>query len=400
VQQQTVDGALPAAGVSLFVPSAIAPDRLAAHFEVFRGSPYAERWLTLEPLAAGRYPREQALTDYARRLIAARAVGADVAFVPPPWTVRAEHGRVVIEPDETFLLLRTLGAALGGARHVRDLTLQGDARGHLFSRGGAGVMVLWNDLAPSGGEELELQLGGEPRCFDVWGVEQPLPQHDGRYVLRLGPLPLILRDFDSQWMLLRTALALTPARLDSSAEEHDVQLEIANPYPYQISGQVRIIPPPRWIVTPSRIDYSLARDQTERYRLSIRFPLSEYAGEKEILARVTLDSNRELLLDVALPLELASREISVTAMAQVVGERLVIRQSVTSFADRPLSFDGFVVAPDRPRLSRLIPNIQPGQTVIREYALDEARALSGQSLRVGLREVDGSIMHNAIVRVP
>jgi hypothetical protein len=400
LQQEMVGGHVPCWGLSLFAPCEVSPDELGAHFAAFDRQPYAERWITLEPLPRGRYERSAALADYAKRLVRAHATGADTVFVPPPWTVREELDRTIIEPDERLMFLRTFVSLLGGARSVKELSLSDGTQGQMFQRPGEALLVLWNAAAPQEGLPLEMYLGGAPRQVDPWGIESPVELADDKHVLRVGRMPTVVRGFDSELMLLRTSIVLEPEELEASPEEHEVYLQITNPYRHSISGQIRLIAPPRWVLEPRHIAYSLAVGETQRERFGVRFPFNEAAGPKEIIARVTLDAARRLVIDVPLSLEIGLNDVAVTVIAQVVQDRVIVRQSITSFADHPLYFEGFVVVPDQPRRTRLIPGIGPGETVIKEYDIPGVRELSGRKLRVGLREVDGNILYNAHVRVP
>ena len=65
-----------------------------------------------------------------------------------------------------------------------------------------------------------------------------------------------------------------------------------------------------------------------------------------------------------------------------------------------VSFRGFVAAPGRTRQYRVFNAMQPGQTIVSEYAFERSGELSGRELRLGLREVGGLRGHNLEVLAP
>ena len=79
---------------------------------------------------------------------------------------------------------------------------------------------------------------------------------------------------------------------------------------------------------------------------------------------------------------------------------MIVRQVITNRATKPLSFQGTVIAPGRPRVTRLIPEIQPGQTLAKEYSFPQPESLIGGTIRVGLRQVRGDRQYSESVFVP
>lgn len=389
------------AALSLHVPASIHPDEFANHYEPFRALPYASRWLTVEALDSGRYERLGELSDFTRRIVAARATGADIVFADQPWHTRQLLGRTIIEPTERFVILRTLSSVLGNSRFLTRLHLGKNVSGHLFERDGAGVAVLWNDRAPPEGTELTLHLGGAPRKISVWGEVSRLScRENGEHTLTVGRMPIIIDGVSAQLMRLMSLVRLVPPFIESSLIPHEVELQLTNPYRRPISGRVRLDVPVRWDVSPQHVEFALKPDQMLSKTVTIRFPPTETVGRKNILAHVTLDSEREYELQIPLVLEIGLSDIRVTTFAQTVGDQVVVRQRVTNYSREVVNFDGYVIAPERPRQTRLIARLQPGQTVLKEYEFPDARDLIGRRLRAGLRELDGSRTHNELIEVP
>ncbi len=75
-------------------------------------------------------------------------------------------------------------------------------------------------------------------------------------------------------------------------------------------------------------------------------------------------------------------------------------QRITNRTDRSLVLRSVLVAPGRPRASRTIPDLPPGQSVTRTYFVDKSvpgRPNDSGLARVGVEEFGGGLIHNAVV---
>ncbi|UCG34107.1 MAG: hypothetical protein JSU68_05615 [Phycisphaerales bacterium] len=400
LQQAIGEAQVPAAAISLFVPQQVPAEGLAANFASFEDLPYKQHWLTVESRDLKDYQREAVLCDFMKRMISAKATGADIVFTEQPWCSRRVVGRPILEPDERFLLLRTLVYTLSNTSPVTSLQIGRSVRGHLFSRGGRGVLALWDDEAPPEGTTLQIHLGGEPVRLSAWGEVSPVPLEGDGHVLNVTRMPVIFDGVSKRLMMLRGAVRLNPPFMESSLTLHETTFEMTNPYREPVSGRIRLDVPARWDVSPTHFEFSLPPGETFRQLLNIRFPQVETAGNKPVMAHLMLDAGEEYELRIPLQIEVGLRDLGVTALAQRVGNKVVVRQRVTNFSSVPVNYRSFLVAPGRVRQTRLISNLHPGQTVLKEYDFDDAADLIGRSVRIGLREVDGPLIHNEVIEIP
>jgi hypothetical protein len=400
VQRALTKESLPSAALSIYVPKHVPATQLAAHYKQFENLPIRERWLTLETLDMSRYDRRAAARDFVKRVVSAKATGADIVFTEQPWATRRVTGHLVVDPDERFLLLRTLSSVLGNSLPVIPLRFGQGVQGYLFDRHGVGVAVLWNDLAGPEGTRVTMHLGGKPRRISPWGEVSALATEGERYVLWVTQMPTIYDGVSTRLMTLRGALRLEPSLIESSLTLHEMSLSLNNPYREPISGRIRLDVPVGWEVSPMRFEFSLGPGETFKKFLTLRFPQIETAGKKLIMANLSLDVAQQYELQIPLELELGIRELGVTALAQRIGTEVIVRQRITNFSTKPVNYRSYLVAPDRPRQTRLFANLHPGQTAVKEYRFAKARDLIGRRLRVGLREVDGSRLYNQIIEVP
>jgi len=222
-----------------------------------------------------------------------------------------------------------------------------------------------------------------------------------RHRLRIGPLPSFVTGTPTWLMRLRASFALVPAHVEGRLDVHTTELRFVNHAGQSISGSACLIPPTGWQVKPNRLAFTLSPGQQLRQTLWMRFPYNEAAGAKTLTVAVAFEADRRYQLIVPVPFTLGLAEIAVRTLAQVDGDRVIIRQSVSNRSGRTVSFEGFVRAPPWPAQHRLIARLKPAETVVKEYVLEHAAELAGRRVRVGLRELgpDGRIF-NQFVEIP
>ncbi len=98
--------------------------------------------------------------------------------------------------------------------------------------------------------------------------------------------------------------------------------------------------------------------------------------------------------------ELGLNGIDVEAYTYRAGDRIVVRQMMTNRTAETVNFDGYLLAPQRQRIERAFWNFQPGQSMVKDFVLENAGELAGSKLRIGLKEVQGTRVWNQIIAVP
>lgn len=421
-------GPLPAEGMSLTLHPELQPSAFADQIEAQRTDAPPSFDVFAVPLPEERYDAHRWAADWARRLIEARHAGPQVVYAPQPWSVRRGGDGVIAEPKAEYLTLRTIADVLGDANP-----------GGVFSRGPGiealvfhseldATLAIWSPSAPPARETgvsarsgpgvsarsgpgvsarhpeehvYALQLGAATEWIDLTGVSHTIEKDDtGRHLLPLTSTPIFIPGIE-RWLLdFQMAVRLEPARVDfnHTASEHGLML--ANRSGTPISGEVRLIAPDGWTLTPEYFNVSLAADRAQRYPVQVVFPHSEPAGEKIILARMTISPGGHYM-EIPLKLELGPTDLDVWAVPAIEGDDLVLRHMVTNRSEEVLQLRGSASAPGRSRQYKPFTNLRPGDTGAAEYRISGGANLSGRFVRLMLREVgDGSRMHNLEVRVP
>lgn len=387
--------------VSLTLGREVLPDHIEAHVEAFRKDGSAKLDLFIRAADEDRYDRRARLADWAQRVILARHTGAQTVYVPQTWSVGWLDGKPVVEPKEEFVLLHTLTDVLGDAQPGSIVGIDETARAAVFIRGEEAVVALWDPAAADGEREHELQLDGVREVVDLWGRRQELATSaDGRQRIRLTPMPVLVPGA-SMWVFeFQEKATLTPASLPFSVEPQSRTLSLTNPTSQAISGDAELELPDAWEAKPSKLWFELPAQGTVTYPIELRYPSGEPAGAKLLRLRMTIEGTPPRVFEKEFTLDLGLADLDVWATAFTDRSSLVVRQTIRNRSSETLSFRGFVSAPGRARQYRLISQIPPGASRIEEYSLPQASALSGKLLRVGLRELDGTRIHNLELRAP
>jgi len=399
VSHQLRKDAVQADFVSLYVPNTVRPEGLASCIGIFRKARPKDLWAVVQPLEAGRYERMGRLSDLTKRLVEAHASGVDVVYLPSPWEPVQRPVGPGIEPCEEYIVFRTAVELLSRSRPVGELYLGPGVHVRTFDRDGVGILVAWDDRAGHEGRIHATYLGAAPEQVDMWGRARPLERLGSRHKIRLLSTPTFVRGAEVWPLKMRASFALDPPMIESSHRLHEHVIRFVNPRGTSISGVLRLKPPRGWEVRPLRIRFSLTPGQASRTRVTVRFPSNEVGGHKLMTGVFTVDADQTYELTALAPFELGLKDLEVRSFARVDRGNVIVRQTITNHGGERIDVEGYVLAPGRARQSGVFRSLDPGQTMVRKYVLDNARRLRGRGIRVGLREIHGPRMLNEVLVV-
>lgn len=399
----TDEPSLPATSVEhvcLSVDEAVSPSSLASYLEHHRGPDHERLSLYLPPTRLPDTDRPARLRDYAKRLIHAHHAGIETAYVRQPWRTRPGVVGALTEPDEEFIILRTVVNLLGETRPADSLRLNDRAAALCFVRADRATLALWDDSAGPEGTRQALQLGNASRQIDLWGRATELaPTEDGRRWVTLSPNPVFIDHVDHGLIRFQAGIALVPADESVGQRTRRFNLHFANPYADAISVQGRVDAPAEWELSTKHFDTVIPAGRAVDHPVEIRFGPEEPAGRKEVELHVNLRADRDYKVILPLTLEVGSPEIEAWGLATIEGDRLVLRHRVKNRSGSQLNFRAFAVAPGRTRQTRLLTEFEPGEARTLEYRFKDAASLVGRTIRLQLRELNGSRLHNLDVVV-
>lgn len=386
-------------GVTLRVDS-VAAEQLAQAISQQRAAGLDRVSVFAEPLDKSEYGRVPRLTEWVRRIIAARHAGADTVYVPQPWSVQETYEGPVSEPAEEFVLFRTIAGLIGDGEPGPHIKL-GDARVLVFYREETAVLALWDDVAPPGGRKVALQLGRAEEVVDPWGNREALERDsEGRHLIHLSRMPVFVPGVESWLVELLTSVRLEPGRVAPGADtaRHTLKIDYHGARP--VAAALRLSLPKEWRASPAGFDISLSPREALEIPFELRRPHNEPAGVRQIVAEVRVE-NPDYLVEVPIPLEIALDDVEVGGWALLVGNDLVLRHAVRNTGGQALHLRSSAAVPGRQRQYRPIVNLGPGEAETVEYRFREGVDLSEREVYLTLRELnDGPRSHTLQVTVP
>jgi hypothetical protein len=305
------------------------------------------------------------------------------------------------EPTEEFIIFRTLASVLGDAVPAQKIALDPDVMCLAFTQGEGATLVLWDPTAPPTGRMHIVQLGAATQQSDLWGQVTALDRApDGRQQIRLSATPVFVQGSQRWLATLYASVSFTPMQVEFSLDAQQHTLHLANPAVTGISADVRWVLPENWEAQPGRVTVNLAPGGKADLPITLRYPPSEPAGFKSVKLAMQIRAESTYYLEIPLQLELGLKDVEVWGYAIQEGDRLVIRHGVTNRSPRVLNLRSFAIVPARQRQYRLLTGLEPGETMTTEYRFTKAADLSGRALRLGLREANGSRIHNLELVAP
>lgn len=400
-QSATPRDALPADVFSLTVPVHVAAERIAEPPKILTASDGVARWATMQQPIPGRYDRQWRLIHYARRLTVARAGGLDMVFVPQPWGFATADGKVVAEPQEEFIILRTLNQTLRGLDPAGLIQIGPDVWASMFTNPsqGDGALVVWREAQGPDSKSLTIDLGADAREIDLWGnVRSPESVGEGRRI-RVDAMPRIIAPVSPARVRMLAGFVVDDPAIQATVREHRRVVRFTNTHESRISGILQFQPPPGWRIRPKKVRFDLTPAESTEIEIALRIPSNQAAGDYELIGHLAVESEEFPDLTLRTPLQIDSPGLDVNVMASREGGVVNVVQRITNRTDGPLNLRAFLIAPDQDRVTGLIKNLAAGQTVIRSYEVPRASAPTGNHIRVSVEQVGGPLRHNAVLKL-
>jgi len=384
---------------AVWLPADVPLDDIERHLAPFLDEERSETWVMVQAPPVSLYPRLQRLSDLSRRLAETHFQKVGGVFLAAPWTTHADVMSAQVAPGEDYIVLRTVADLLGGTEPISRSSIDGQAKCMLFDRNGRSIMMVWDDYAPPEGREHTLWLGENAEQVDLWGVRRPLQPLGKCRVVSIGPGPTFIINAQTWLMEFSREFVVAPPVVEFSLDAYARDLVFRNTYHEPISGLLRLVAPPDWDVRPNRIPFALQPNEVLRSPIQIRFPINAEAAVTPLVGEFEIDADQRYKIVTPAWFELGLENIDVNVNVYRLGGRVVVQQTMTNRTGRPVSFEGYVVAPARRRMGRRFINILSGQSARKEFLIDDASDLVGKKIRVGLSELQGTRIWNRIITV-
>ncbi len=293
-------------------------------------------WLLIDPLDAKIYDRQTRIRDLVLRMATSRKHRVQAAFVTRPHD--PQHGllRADNRPGEMLLPWRTTSLLLGNLRAVGSMRLRSQADNEVYINAKRAVVLMWADEVT---EELAY-FGDGARMVDVWGRVTPLQtiKIGGQLMQRvpIGPEPVFLIGCDPAVLAFRMSVELGGDRLDSPLGRKEVmKVAFTNPMRESLIGQVRVIPPRSWRVTPAKKSWRLLGGQDAEVDFQVVLSNTADIGEYEVEIQFALETNPPEIVSVYRKVRVGPAGIDMTIETRLLSDgrlraELVINNKTTT----------------------------------------------------------------------
>jgi hypothetical protein len=387
--------------VSMTVPEQLSGEGLTRWLEPAEGRKSERSWVTIEAPSAERYQRWTRLVEFARRLILTRASGAEMVFLRQPWTTERQEDITVVTPDETFIIYRTLAQALGGLRPIVPIWLGHGVEGWVFGDDSSdqAVIAAWTEGDQSKPREIATAVGPQAVRTDLWGnIGQVAATKDGPVFL-VDAMPILIAPVSCRRARVLAGFEIDEPMFQAAVGEQPRLVTLANPQPSGLRGTLVLRGPGGWRVRPDKIAVNLGVGEKTAEKVNFIVPGNQAAGEYVLTGRLAAEGDPLDGLILQAPLYVGSPGLEVNVMTRREEDRLIVLQRITNRTAGSLHLQTALITANRPRQTRVVSDLSPGQTTVRQFELEHARSLSGQFVRVSVEQVDGPLRHHDLLRL-
>ncbi len=382
-------------------PLGVRPEHLAGALDSWAGHRDAVN-LHVQTYPADQVDHPRRVADLALRMLHAWEQEPAGMTLERPWAFGRQRDAAAL-PDPLLGVFSEVAQRLTNRRVLERLPL-GEGLEAMILDGSAGPMLAaWNREAPDDASTVRLHLGESPVGIDVWGNREPIPDHAGVHELRLTRTPRFVEGIDVKLALLRASFRLDDAFIPSTQETHRRTLEMTNPWPTTISGDMRIAGPEGWTVKPTTQPFTLAPGRTMRIPLEVSPPLAEVAGTKRLTARCEFTANRPYAVDLTTPVRVGLRGVEFDASVTLSGGEADDRDAIvvaiiTNTGEASRSLYVFATLWGHPRQEQVVTRLEPGESVLRQFRFrGGAASLRENPIRTGIRDTDGPTVLNKLL---
>lgn len=351
-------------------------------------------WVVLPLPDLQHFELQRELQEFCSRVITSKRLGFNQLAVPALWQEKPTPEGPVLEPIVEYPIYANLVRQLAGMDYVGDVQLSETVSAMLFGGTNRATLVLLNQP----GDELisDVTLGDELTASDMWGRPIPVTQSGESWRIKLSPI-IFIQGVDGDLARFVASVRFNPMVLQSRLGWHQAELVFSNPFSQGISGQARVSLGQNWKFDPPGGRFATSGSRPFAIPIKIRFPGNEPVGRKMVSVRFTIEAKRMMKLNLLVPLELTLGDLDMRVLWFLRGGKLIVQQEIVNTGATSADLYAYLVAPNRPRMERVIQQLGPGQRSIKEYNLGSWQTLFGQSIRVGFRDVRGDRIVNKLI---
>lgn len=382
-------------GITLSIPTSIRPEEIPDYLRTFEEAGYRDATVALSPMAMSRTKRTPRLSDWARRIILARAGGAGLLLTPQPWRWNPSTGQTSF--DESLFVSRTLSDALAGLRPAGPVWIDHEIRAWLFAdkQRTRGVLAIWTE-----GEEardVRYDFGKDVTRLDMWGNQTTVAHSQGGAKLQVSEIPIVILGANPTRVARMAGFDVDSPGLAVQTLPQPRGVQIANPTDTRLRGKLRLRPPSGWRVQPESALVDVAAGATQNFDIAFILPSNANAGDYALGGELEIDDVKPDVMVLRTALHVGSMEAEMSVFSRTESDAIHFTQRITNLSDRPLQLRASLLIPNILRQSRLVNSLAPGKTTLREYTLPLSKLEGVDRVRASIEEIGGSVrLHRTI----
>ncbi|QDV71335.1 hypothetical protein Poly24_50700 [Rosistilla carotiformis] len=339
-----------------------------------------EKWITLDPLDAGRYRLEDRIRDLVGRMLTVRRHQVPVAFISDPFDSKLGVLNPDATPGEMLLPWRTTATLIGGLQHEGSLQMPNRSENVVMSDGERAVMVVWN-TTPT---EERIYLGEGVKQVDVWGRSKDVAtDEDGRQIVSVETLPTFLVNVHPAVAKFRLAADLQPTRLESlPGRQQTLQLRLRNTFDSALTGRFTVQTPITWDSPPQPTTVNVAEDAIVDATVDVALRSNAAIGRERVRFDFLIDVEKRLRFSIWRDLDVGPEDIQIDPSIRFdPSGALVVSVNLINLSDRQQDYNCYMLTQSQTRRhQRNQLTVGPQQQVSKDFVWDNGKELLGTTM--------------------
>ena len=359
------------------------------------------RWISLTPIDGMRYQRNERIADLMLRMATMRGHQVQAGFVSRALDDRYGVAKTNGRPGELMLPWRTTARLLEKMRNIGSLQLHHGTQNIVFESDTKALLMVWADSPRTE----ELFLGDQVHEVDAWGRIRPVPtvERDGRLVhqVHVDSIPRFLVGIDPMLARFRMSVSIDRQRLDSLlGQSQSVRVMMSNPVSSTLSGEINLLGPPAWRVSPRKQPLDLLPKRSGAAKFGVVLGNNATIGEHELPLDFQFDTVPPTRIRVYRRLSVGPEGFDLNVATRLIGDRLRVVFEITNETDRGAEFDCLLFASADRQYQRRLIAVGPGETVRRTIDWPRGRELRGKTMLLRAVQQEGRRVINHRFEVP
>ncbi len=339
-------------------------------------------WLNVTPISAGKYSLSARVQDLVSRMV---KVGGDAgsqsttAWVSNP--ADPEVGILDLDgsPREMFVPFRSMSVAMAGMRHVGSLPVRSLGVNHLIGGGDEARLIVWSSVPITA----QLYLGEQVSAKDIWGRPVPVETVNTYFGdeqrFSIDKWPIILEGIDIRVARWRMGIGLEESRIDPLVgQTQELKVRFANPLSNPVRGLLRIISP-SILAAESEANFEMEANSSGIVSAPLQVRQEANTSAASIKLGFSIQGEKPVRFVVDQEVQVGTSDFEFDVQYEITNDgQLRLTIEAVNQQPTPLSFDCFLLVPNRPHERAQIVNLT--NRVTKLIVLDGANDLIGQTL--------------------